>query len=221
MAIVFVLKQKLHTEASAFDTFIEKYHSFIGEMREARKLIPKEMEKFCHLLPFEKQMDNELTILLEAPPVRSAGLFATKFLQSIHQATSMKDLIDQMCEDYYKKSPPENMDVDRLERVFQKIATHVLEEEGDDDEEEDDFIVDDEEELEYDEDGVEDELDEAERILALKKKAKLEPFKRVVTYYRRKEDGKLEVVPESQSEPEKSNVEEEKKPAEEIANAQQ
>jgi len=92
IAIVSVLKQKLHTEASAFDTFIEKYHSFISEMREARKLIPKEMEKFCHLLPFEKPADNELTILLEAPPVRSAGLFATKFLQSIHQATSIKEL---------------------------------------------------------------------------------------------------------------------------------
>jgi hypothetical protein len=98
------------------------------------------------------------------------------------------------------------------------------EEEEEEDGDDEDFIVDDEEELEYDEDGVEDELDEAERILALKKKAKLEPFKRVVTYYRRKEDGKLEVVPAAETakvEPEKSNVEEEKKPVEETTNAQQ
>jgi len=130
LAIVQTLKQKLHTEATAFDTFIEKYHSFIGDMREFRKLLPKEMEKTCHLLPFERQADNELTILLEAPPVRSAGLFATKFLQKLHQATSIKEQIDQMCEDYYKKSPPENMDVDLCEKLLHKIATHLLEEEG-------------------------------------------------------------------------------------------
>jgi len=130
VAVVQVLKKKLHEEATAFDTFIEKYHSFIGDMREARKILPKEMEKCCHLLPFEKHSDNELTILLEAPPVRSAGLFATKFLQKLHQATSIKEQIDEMCEDYYKKSPPENMDVDLCEKLFHKIAVHLLEEEG-------------------------------------------------------------------------------------------
>jgi len=125
-----------------------------------------------------------------------------------------------------KKELEEDELLDHLEDEYDE--DYEEDEEGDDDEdyqedeeeEEDDFIVDDDEELEYDEDGIDDELDEAERILALKKKAKLEPFKRVVTYYRRKDDGKLEAVPESKSEPEKSNVEE-KKPEEQTTNAQQ
>lgn len=108
------------------------------------------------------------------------------------------------------------------------------EEEGDEDEEEyeyddedDDFIVDDDDEIDYDEDGVEDELEEEEKKIAVKKRVELEPFKRVVTYYRRRPDGKLEAIPAAETakvEPEKSNQEEEKEkkqPEEETTDAKQ
>jgi hypothetical protein len=110
------------------------------------------------------------------------------------------------------------------------------EEEGDEDDEEeyeyddedDDFIVDDDDELDYDEDGMEDELEEEEKKIAVKKRVELEPFKRVVTYYRRRADGKLEAIPATETakvEPEKSNqVEEEKEkkpPVEETTDAKQ
>jgi len=123
-----------------------------------------------------------------------------------------------------KKELEEDRLLDDLEDEYDEDYEEEEEEDGDeegdeDDEEEyeydedDDFIVDD------DEDGIEDELDEAEKKIAMKKRVELEPFKRVVTYYRRRADGKLEAVPVEEKttklEPEKSNqVEEEKKSAE-------
>jgi hypothetical protein len=140
----------------------------------------------------------------------SINLYQNK--KEVEEDQLLDDLADEYDEDYEEEEEDDEED----------------EEEYDD--EDDDFIVDDDDEIDYDEDGVEDELEEEEKKIAVKKRVELEPFKRVVTYYRRRPDGKLEAIPAAETakvEPEKSNdekvlvVEEKKQPEEETTDAKQ
>ena len=127
-AVIAMLKKRLHEETSMFDVFIEHYHYFISAVRKACLLYinTPELRKMLHLLPFEETSGNEGTVFLEAVPIRSAGLFATRFIQELHKEPQIKVMLTRMVNDWREKG---KMDWTDCGKLFYLVGKQFVEEE--------------------------------------------------------------------------------------------
>lgn len=125
-AICMLLKKKLHDdhpELSEFEFFLQHYHYFVRHLRKGvqRYIGDAEDLALLHLKPLEADMMNEMTIFLEAAPIRSAGLFTTRFVHQLQHNDQVKKMAARLVTEWATSGKMDWVECEHLAWVIAKV----------------------------------------------------------------------------------------------------
>ena len=111
-----------------FEIFVEKYHSFVFHVRAIVALVPTELRALIHLNPLEAVANYELTMVLKAPPTKTAGLFAQYIMLPIQNDPNLRNEVMALAHEW---ETTETIPMTKCESLVLHLVEHFMKDEED------------------------------------------------------------------------------------------